>query len=312
VVILARLVDDLLDVTRMTTGKVVITPAAVDVGEIVRQCVTTLTDAGRLAGHRVSVHATSVGACADAARLEQIVLNLITNAVKFTPPGGRIEVAVTDEDGDAVVRVADEGIGMPADLLPRVFDLFVQGRRGLDRAGGGLGLGLTLVRRLVELHGGRVEAHSEGPGRGSVFTVRLPALAAAPAGPAAAPTASAAPTPSRRVLVAEDNDDSREMLQVWLQGLEHEVHVAADGVAAVDLALRVRPDIAFIDIGLPGLDGYEVARRIRAEERSEAMRLIALTGYGQPEDRRRALDAGFDDHVVKPMDLDALVRALNG
>jgi CheY-like chemotaxis protein len=193
-------------------------------------------------------------------------------------------------------------------MLPRVFDLFAQGERGPDRGGGGLGLGLTLVRRITELHGGRVEAASEGTGHGSTFTVRLPALAAPPA-PSPGVAAAPADGTSRRILVVEDNTDAREMLRHLLNLAGHEVHEAADGPTGLGAALRVRPDIALVDVGLPGFDGYELARRVRGSA-GPPIYLVALTGYGQPDDRRRAVEAGFDAHLVKPVNPDALLAAI--
>ena len=202
---------------------------------------------------------------------------------KFTPAGGRVSVAVTARDGQAVLRVEDTGAGIPADLLPRIFDLFVQGQTGLHRPAAGLGIGLTLVKRLVGLHGGHIEAASDGPGRGSVFTARFPLIEAPgdPGNPARPRTG--APV-RRRVLIVEDNDDARQMLRHLLERAGHEVHEAADGRAGLDRTLSLRPDAAVIDIGLPGLDGYEVARRIRAAGQADVL-LIAVTGYGQPGDR---------------------------
>jgi two-component system, sensor histidine kinase len=226
--------------------------------------------------------------------------------VKYTPAGGEIAITV-ERDGDrAVLSVRDTGVGIRAELLPRVFDLFVQADRSLERSAGGLGIGLTLVRQLVQLHGGTVEASSAGPGRGSTFTVRLPILADPPQVDGDAHPAVA--TPARRVLVIEDNEDAREMLRNLLLVLGHEVYEACDGAAGIQEAQRLRPDAALIDIGLPGIDGYEVARRLRTEV--PGARLVAVTGYGQPEDRERALAAGFDEHVVKPVDPEQLQRLL--
>jgi PAS domain S-box-containing protein len=300
---LGRLVDDLLDVSRVMTGKVVLRTVAVDLADTVRRAVTAY-GGSRGAQHALTLDARSVWVSADLTRIEQIVTNLVSNAMKYTPAGGDIVVSVHPEGGQAVLLVRDTGLGIRPELLPRVFDLFVQGDRSLERTSGGLGIGLTLVRHLVALHGGTVEAASPGPGRGSTFTVRLPAIAVpAIAGPLVVPAPAGAP---RRVLIVEDNDDAREMLREFLQLLGHEVHEARDGDAAVDLAIRVEPDLALIDIGLPGIDGYEVARRIR--RRIANVRLVALTGYGQPDDRQRALAAGFDVHVVKPVDTEQLQR----
>src|SRR6266850_5312578 len=277
---LARLVDDLLDVSRVVAGKVVLRLQPLDAAETVRR-VAALHGGGR---HVIAVDSTPVWVSADPTRLEQILTNLMANAVKYTQPGGEIAVTVGREREGTVVRVRDSGSGIRPELLPRVFDLFVQGDRSLERTGGGLGIGLTLVRHLVQLHVGTVEAGSEGPGRGSTFTVRLPVLAVAPvpAGVASAPVAG----PARRVLVVEDNDDARETLRNLLHLFGHEVHEARDGDTGVEEARRLAPDVALIDIGLPGIDGYEVARRIRAHV--PRARLVAVTGYGQPDDRERA------------------------
>ena len=246
---------------------------------------------------------------ADEVRLDQIVNNLLGNALKYTPEGGRIEVSVRQDDGQAVISVRDTGIGIAGDLLPHVFDLFVQGGRAIERKQGGLGIGLTLVHRLVELHLGTVEATSAGTGQGSTFTVRLPAVAA--------PAGSALPAPpcdgwhARRVLLIEDNDDSRQVMALTIKNAGHDVFEASDGLTGLAVALREHPDVAFIDVGLPGLNGYQVAERIRATPQARGMILIALTGYGLPEDRRRAAAAGFDRHLIKPIDFDQLDRLLS-
>src|SRR5947208_2431243 len=256
--------------------------------------------------HVIRVEATPVWVSADPTRLEQVLTNLLANAVKYTPAGGEIVLSVQPEGQRAVLRVRDSGAGIRPELLPRVFDLFVQGDRSLERTGGGLGIGLTLVRHLIELHGGTVEAASAGLGRGSTFTVRLPALAAVPAPSEAARPASAGP--AQRILIIEDNDDARETLRNLLHLLGHEVHEACDGDSGVDEARRLRPDVALIDIGLPGIDGYEVARRVRADV--PRARLVAVTGYGQPDDLQRAWAAGFDVHLVKPVDPQQLQQVL--
>jgi len=302
---LARLVDDLLDVSRVVAGKVVLRLQPVELAETTRR-VAALHGGPRGGRHVIRVEATPVWVSADPTRLEQVLTNLLANAVKYTPAGGGIVVSVHPEGQHAVLRVRDSGVGIRPELLPRVFDLFVQGDRSLERSGGGLGIGLTLVRHLVELHGGTVEASSSGPGRGSTFTVRLPALAAAPESAEAARPPSAGP--ARRVLVIEDNDDARETLRNVLQLLGHEVHEACDGDAGVAEARRLMPDVALIDIGLPGIDGYEVARRIRADV--PGARLVAVTGYGQPDDLERARAAGFDVHLVKPVDPQQLQQVL--
>jgi signal transduction histidine kinase/ActR/RegA family two-component response regulator len=302
---LARIVDDLLDVARVVAGKVALRLQSVDLGAIARR-VATLYGGPAGMRHVITIRTTPTWVSADPTRLEQIVTNLLANAVKYTPAGGEITVSVHRDSGRAVLSVRDTGIGMRPELLPRVFDLFVQADRSLERSAGGLGIGLTLVRQLVQLHGGTVEASSAGPGRGSTFTVRLPILEAPhTSDDAARPAVTGAP---RRVLVVEDNEDAREMLRNLLLLLGHEVHEASDGASGIEEARRLRPDAALIDIGLPGIDGYEVARRIRADVPDA--RLVAVTGYGQPEDRERALAAGFDVHLVKPVDPEQLQRLL--
>jgi CheY-like chemotaxis protein len=251
------------------------------------------------------VHAQPVWIEGDLVRIEQIVNNIVGNAVKYTPSGGTIRVWVSVEGCDAVLRVEDNGYGISSDLLPRVFDLFVQGERTLDRAQGGLGIGLTLVRRLVQLHGGTVSACSDGPGCGSVFTVRLPKIT----GPQNFETSppSECPNPCRhRVLIIEDNRDAREMFRIMLELAGHEVLEAEEGVCGLELLKAARPDVAVIDVGLPGLNGYEIARRFRAEPDSENVMLVALTGYGTPEARERSRQAGFDHHLIKPVNADTL------
>ena len=302
---LARLVDDLLDVSRVVAGKVVLGLQALELAETAHR-VAALYGGPRGGRHVIRVEATPVWVSADPTRLEQVLTNLLANAVKYTPAGGEIVVSVQLEGQRAVLRVRDSGAGIRPELLPRVFDLFVQGDRSLERTGGGLGIGLTLVRHLIELHGGTVEAASAGLGRGSTFTVRLPALAAVPAPSEAARPASAGP--AQRILIIEDNDDARETLRNLLHLLGHEVHEACDGDSGVDEARRLRPDVALIDIGLPGIDGYEVARRVRADV--PRARLVAVTGYGQPDDLQRAWAAGFDVHLVKPVDPQQLQQVL--
>jgi signal transduction histidine kinase/ActR/RegA family two-component response regulator len=297
---LTRLVGDLLDVSRGALGKIELVRTAIDVAAAVRRCLVTLESTERLAHHAIAVEAEPVWIVADPARVEQIVMNLMSNSLKFTPRGGAIKVIVRREQDEAILQIADDGSGISTNLLPSVFDLFVQGDRDLDRQSGGLGVGLTLVRRLVELHGGRVEAASPGPGRGSIFTVRLPALVDRPhrGGPSVEASSAA---PRRRILVVEDNADNREMMHILLETAGHEIHEAADGVTGVELAVQLEPDTILIDIGLPGIDGYEVVRQIRSKLRDRS-RLIALSGYGQARDRQRAFEAGFDEHLLKPVD----------
>lgn len=285
--------------------KLVVRREPLDLGGLARAAVETLSARGETRRHHVDLALDEVWVSGDPTRLDQVVTNLVANALKYTPEGRGVRVTLAREGEAAVLVVEDEGRGMDAALKARVFDLFVQGEQSLDRPAGGLGIGLTLVRRIVELHGGTVEAESEGAGRGSRFVVRLPARARA----AARRHESAAVVRPRRILVVEDHDDSREMLRALLEAAGHEVREAADGAAAVAAALAWRPDLVLLDVGLPVFDGYEAARRIRAA--GGRMRLVALTGYGQREDVARSLEAGFDQHVVKPIgatQLAALVR----
>ncbi len=303
---LARLTDDLLDAGRVITGKIVLDRQPVDLAEVVQRALGTI-DVGR---HRILRELSPAWVAGDTTRLEQIVVNLVGNAVKYTPEGGTITVRVARDDDVVVLRVRDDGIGMSPALVRRVFELFVQGDRALDRAAGGLGIGLTLVRRLAELHGGGAEATSPGPGQGSELIVRLPAIPA-PMGKLRAVPAPGPIGSGRDVLVVEDNDDARLALCELLELGGHRVRSECDGVAGLATALDVPPEIALIDVGLPGIDGYEVARRIRAGEISgHHMTLVALTGYGLPEDRQRAFEAGFDLHLVKPVNLTALTKLL--
>jgi PAS domain S-box-containing protein len=306
---LARLVDDLLEIGRVTAGKIILDRRPVDFAAVVEQSITTFRAAGSTDRHLVTVDAESVWVNADSVRLEQVVGNLLTNALKYAPGGGTIRLTVRPDGNDAVLRIEDSGIGISDDLLPHIFDLFVQGDRGLERTLGGLGIGLSLVQRLVSLHGGRVDAHSKGPGCGSIFTVRLPRIAPGVIERAPAVEAPRA-TPARRVLLVDDHDDVRDMTRRLLELAGHTVFEARDGLVAVDVASSVRPEVALIELGLPGLDGYEVARRLRATARGRAMTLVALTGYGRAEDHARSRDAGFHAHLVKPVDAESLAAVL--
>jgi PAS domain S-box-containing protein len=321
VVHMARLVDDLLDVGRAVTGKIVLKRTPVNLAESVKAQISAIASGSPDNRGRIDLASEPVWVSGDPVRLEQIVGNLISNALKFTRGDGAINVSVTREGDDAVLRVADQGIGIPADMLPKIFDLFVQAHHTIDRSRGGLGIGLTLVRRLAELHGGSVHAASDGDGRGSTFTVRLPSVAA----PAAESVDTQANSnghadrrafESRRVLLVDDNHDSREMYRAVLRAHGHDVCEASDGERALALFLEraaERPlDVAFIDIGLPGgMDGYELARRIRSHPKGREVRLVALTGYGFPEDRQQSKLAGFARHLVKPVEPEALQRELS-
>jgi len=307
---LARLVDDLLDVSRVTSGKIALHPGPVELGELAHRVAGSLEAASR--AHGVDVEVTGadrpVVVAGDTVRLEQVVVNLVSNAIKYTPRGGGVAITIAADGGDAVLEVEDDGVGIAAEIMPSIFDLFAQAPSTLDRARGGLGIGLTLVRSVVELHGGTITAASDGIGRGSRFTLRLPRRddAEQPAG--ATGTAAPAARTTRAVLVVEDNPDSRDLLRALLEDLGHRVEIATDGHEALDRAGDA--EVLVVDIGLPGIDGYEVARRVRAA-RGRSVYLIALTGYGQPDDRRRALDAGFDLHFTKPVDPAALCRVLD-
>ncbi len=306
---LSCLVNDLLDASRVVTGKVALVRSPVNVGELVRDIVAIATADPRLERH-IEVHTDPLWTSADPVRLEEIVGNLVDNAIKYTAAGGHIRVSVTAEDPYVLLRVDDDGIGIPHDLMPRIFDLFVQGDVGLDRAKGGLGIGLTLVRRLVEMHGGLLSAASDGPNRGSSFTVRLARIAASEKRPVDA--AAAPPLQRRRVLVIEDNQDAREMYRLVFELEGHDVLEAEDGARGLELLKSEHPDIALVDIGLPRLDGYELARRFRAEPGADRTVLVALTGYGSTEDVHRSRQLGFDYHLIKPVSAEAVRRLLNG
>jgi CheY-like chemotaxis protein/two-component sensor histidine kinase len=305
---LKRLVDDLLDAARVQTGKVTLNRRPLDLAEAVQQAVSMVQGTGASTQHVVQVDAESVGVNVDPTRLEQILVSLLTNAVKFTPVGRAIRVGVRAEADTAILVVEDEGIGISDEILPRIFDLFFQGERTAARSEGGLGIGLTLVKTLTELHGGSVEARTGGPGLGSTFVIRLPRVLI-PSTAARRPTRG--PTAHRRVLLIEDNDDTRDMLKTFLVLEGHDVLEATNGADGVRILISERPDVAFIDIGLPVMDGYEVARAARRQA-DHATLLVALTGYGQAEDRQRSYDAGFDDFIVKPVDPARLTQILDG
>jgi PAS domain S-box-containing protein len=306
---LAKLLDDLLDVARITGGRVELDHQHVDLRASVEQAVES--ERPRFEGKRqrvlLSLADESIAVRADPVRLHQIFCNLLNNAWKYTPIGGSIWVTLGTERDEAVLAIRDDGGGLESHALESIFDLFVQANPTLARTEGGLGIGLTLVRRLVELHGGSVRAHSEGPGRGAEFVVRLPLARAAVPSPAPAPAPAA--FKSQRVLVVEDNDDGREALATLLRLWGHEVLEAATGAQGVEIAMTRSPSVVLLDIGLPDLDGYEVARQLR-QKLGGGVRLVALSGYGQAHDRARSRDAGFDVHLVKPVDPPALASLL--
>ena len=307
---MVRLVDDLLDVSRITRNKLDLKKQQVELAAVVQSAVETSHPLIDSAEHELSVTLPPkvVHVYADLTRLAQVFSNLLNNAAKYTEPRGRIELTAELQGAEVVVTVRDNGLGIPAEALPKLFQMFSQVDRNMERAQGGLGIGLTLVRRLVEMHGGTVEAHSEGPGKGSEFVVRLPALMsdAVTSGTTAMDSGPAAVSTKRRILIVDDNQDSAMSLGMMLKLLGNETRTAHDGLAAVETAEQFRPDIILLDIGLPKLNGYEACRRIREQLWSQGMVIVALTGWGQDEDRRRSHDAGFDHHLVKPVEIAAL------
>ncbi len=310
---LGRLVDDLLDLSRIARGKMQLRQERVDLGQIARRAADASRPLVESRRHELTVAlpAAPVFLTADPTRLEQVLTNLLNNAARYTPEGGRVWLTATTEGREAVVRVRDTGIGIPPEMLSRIFGLFAQVERPQERAAGGLGIGLSLVKSLTEMHGGSVEAHSDGPGQGSEFVVRLPLpTEKAPEVAAAPPEAPAAAERAVRILLVDDNLDASESLAMLLRLWGHEVAVAHDGPAALRAAEARPPQVALLDIGLPGMDGYELARRLRSRPGPGRAVLVALTGWGQEEDRRRSREAGFDHHLVKPVDLSDLRELL--
>jgi CheY-like chemotaxis protein len=312
---LTRLVDDLLDISRVTSGTISLRKDQVELAAVTERAVESSRPLVEARRHQLEVDLPEepLWVEGDLVRLSQVVLNLLNNSAKFTPEGGRIDLSVREENGDVLIRVRDTGIGISRDLLPTVFDIFKQGARSLDRSEGGLGLGLTLVRRIVEMHGGSVEARSEGPDRGSEFIIRLPRLVRRRSGtdqPSIRESKRALPGSSRRVLVVDDNVDSAETAAMLLQLWGHEVRSVHDGPSAISLAASFRPEVVLLDIGLPGMDGYDVARRVREIPGLEKVTVMAMTGYGHEGDRRRALEGGFDRYLVKPLEPNVLQRLI--
>ena len=310
---LVRLVDDLLDVSRITRGKIALQRELLSLNAVVGAAVELARPAIDRLGHVLTVsHAREATRLeGDFARLVQVVSNLLTNAAKFTPAGGRITLT-TQQTGDrATLRVRDSGVGIARELQAKIFDLFVQGDGGLARTQGGLGIGLTLVKRIVELHDGSIEIRSEGVGRGSEFVVTFPALPASAAVPrASAPARLAGGSRPLRILLVEDNPDAAESFTMLLELGGHEVRAATEASEALRVVDDFAPDIAFVDVGLPGIDGYELATRLRAHPSCHQSVLVALTGYARDEDKRRASEVGFDHHMTKPVDFDAVDRVL--
>jgi PAS domain S-box-containing protein len=313
---MVRLVDDLIDISRISRNKLVLRKERIELATAVQNAVEAVRPLLEAASQRFELelpgHALYLDA--DLTRLTQVLLNLLHNAVKYTEPGGRISLVAKLEDGRAVVRIRDDGVGIPPEMLGRIFDMFTQVDRSLERSQGGLGIGLSLVKRLVEMHGGSVEAHSEGLGRGSEFVVRLPSIA--PRETRGAKTSGRSDglgrSPLCRILVVDDNTDAALTLGAMLELQGHEVRTAYDGLAALEIAASFQPDVALLDIGLPGMNGRETARRIRSQPWGREMLLVAVTGWGQGEDKKRSIEAGFDLHMVKPIDHSALEGLLAG
>lgn len=309
-----RLVDDLLDISRITRGKLELKRRTVDAREVVRRAVEMVSPLLEQRRHRLEIDVPSeepLWVDGDPDRLEQVLSNLLTNSAKYTDPGGRVEVRASRNGTNVLLRVRDNGVGIEPELLPELFNLFQQGRQRLDRSSGGLGLGLAIVRRMVEMHGGEITITSEGRGRGTEAVVTLPIASIRRSNDSPRPCATLGPAaaPQRtRVLVVDDNGDAADTIASTLDALGYRTAVAYDGPCALEEAARFAPDVAVLDIGLPVMDGYELARRLRSRHRG--LRLIALTGYGQQRDRRRALEAGFAEHLVKPVELPELLQAI--
>ena len=307
---MVRLVDDLLDVNRVMHNRLELRPVDIDIAPVIHQAVEMSQPLIDTAGHhlRVILPAEPLFMHADPVRLTQVFANLLNNSCKYTPGGGQLQISA-ERDGDhVVVRVKDSGAGIPADQLEKIFNMFNQVDRSPERAQGGLGIGLTLVRRLVEMHGGSVHARSEGPGKGSEFVVRMPALARAPETLKSEAPAAAAAAMRRRVLIVDDNRDAADALAMLLRHTGHDALVAYDGQGALTAAETHRPDVILLDIGLPGMSGHDVCRHMREQPWGRSIRMIALTGWGQEEDRRKSTEAGFDGHLVKPVDIAAVLE----
>jgi PAS domain S-box-containing protein len=307
---LTRLVDDLLDVSRITQGRIELKREPLELGSIVAQALEVVDPLFRERRHRVSIASgyQPLYVLGDNARLVQCVGNVLTNSAKYTDPDGEIRIRSYFDGGMAVLQVTDNGLGIPPDLLPRIFDLFVQSERTLDRSQGGLGIGLSVVKRLIEMHGGEVAARSDGAGHGAIFEIRLPLIER----PHVSPTGESPPhIAPRRILIVDDNIDAADTLALLLAIEGHDTRVAYESAAALAVARNFQPDIILLDIGLPGMNGYEVAQAMRSFPDLSGVRLIALTGYGKSEDQQRTKAAGFDDHLVKPVDAASLAEALS-
>jgi PAS domain S-box-containing protein len=312
---LAHIVDDLLDISRITRGKIELRKEILGVNDAVLHAVESCRSLLRARGHKVDVNPSEeeLWIEADPTRLSQVILNLINNAAKYTPAGGHISISISRDNDLVVLRVRDTGIGIPPTLLPKVFDLFVQGDRSLDRTAGGLGIGLTIVKRMVEMHGGSVDAMSAGSGQGSEFVVRLPRASSEGVARTPQPTQSRGQASGlrRRLLIVDDNRDFANSLAALLEEFGHDVRTANDGQAAITVAAVHAPDAVLLDIGLPAMDGYEVARRLRGSSALNGVTLVAISGYGHEENRRRAREVGFDHYLVKPIDAAELINIID-
>jgi two-component system, sensor histidine kinase len=306
---LSRLLDDLLDVSKLVAGKIALQRRPEDLKEVALRVLAAFEEVGRSTRHKIVIIGEHVSVYADPVRLEQIVSNLLDNALKYTPPRGRIEVTVVAEGADGVLRIRDTGVGIDADTLPRIFDLFVQANQTFDRSEGGLGLGLTIVKRLAELHGGSVSASSAGPHRGSEFVVRIPRTLETALSPASL-EAETVSERARHILIIEDNHDFRQGLRIMLESWGHRVEVAATGNRGLEIWQASRPEIILIDLGLPDIDGYAVAQAVRSSPGGDAVVLVTITGYGGPHDVSRAKDAGFDAHMTKPLNPQTLAHII--
>ena len=312
---MARLLDDLFDVSRITHNKLELRSERLELATVIQSAVETSRPHFDKDRNDLTIHLMPepIYVNADSVRLAQVFTNLLNNASKYSGPGGHIHLRCERQGSDAVVTVSDDGRGIAAAMVPHIFDAFTQGTSVAERPQEGLGIGLSLVRGLVHLHGGTVEAHSDGPGRGSQFVVRLPAVLVQPV-PRVHPSPGAAPPagPKRRLLIADDLQDSADSLALLLRTQGHEVWTAYDGQAALIAAEQFKPDIVLLDIGMPKLNGYDTCRLIRQHEWGKGMWVVALTGWGQQDDRQRARDAGFDHHMLKPVDPDELRKLLSG
>jgi signal transduction histidine kinase/ActR/RegA family two-component response regulator len=308
---LTRIVDELLEVSRISTGRIQLRQERIAVGVVVENAVATVRALFDQRRHEltVSLPTQAIWVHADSARLEQVVVNLLTNAAKYTDPGGHVWLTVQQEGEQAVLRVRDTGVGIAPEILPRIFDLFTQAARSLDRSQGGLGIGLALVQRLVEMHGGTVAA-SSALGQGSEFVLRLPVVPPPPPQPTSPPAKAETIGPTLRVLVVDDNVDTVTTLAMLVQESGHDVRTAYDGSAVLETALDYRPNVVLLDIGLPGLDGFEVAKLLRRQPALQHAVLVAMTGYGRESDRQRSQEAGFDHHLVKPGDFGKVLQIL--